>query len=77
MKNLRLRVKSDGQVYVSAPYGVPLSVIEGFVESRTQWIAQQREKLSEAPVPAAELSDGSVITVFGRQVVICVTEGEG
>ncbi len=77
MKNLRLRVKSDGQVYVSAPYGVPLSVIEGFVESRTQWIAQQREKLSEAPVPAAELSDGSVITVFGRQLVICVTAGEG
>ena len=77
-KNLRLRVKSDGKVYVSAPYGVPLSVIEEFVESRAYWIFEQREKLYEKAPPApTELKDGDVITSLGRQYVICVTEEAG
>lgn len=78
MKNLRLRVKSDGSVHVSAPYGVSQRTIDDFVESRTDWIREQRERLSEiAPPSPSELSDGSVITLFGRQYVITVTDGEG
>ncbi len=75
MKNLRLRVKSDGSVHVSAPYGVAKSVIDDFVESRTAWIKEQREKLSAiAPQSPSELSAGSVITLFGRKYVIAVED---
>ncbi len=78
MKNLRLRVKADGNVYVSAPYGVSQKAIDGFVESRTDWIREQREKLSEiVPSSPSELTDGSVITLFGRQYVVIVIEGVG
>lgn len=78
MKNLRLRVKADGSVHVSAPYGVSQKTIDDFVESRTDWIIEQREKLSEIVPPSpSELSDGSVITLFGRQYVITVTDGVG
>ncbi len=78
MKNLRLRVKADGSVHVSAPYGVSQKTIDDFVESRTDWIIEQREKLSEIVPPSpSELSDGSVITLFGRHYVITVTDGVG
>lgn len=78
MKNLRLRVKSDGNIYVSAPYGVSKKVIDEFVESRTFWIAEQREKLAEiVPSSPAELTDGSVITIFGRQYVVLAADGQG
>lgn len=75
MKNLRLRVKSDGSVHVSAPYGVAKSTIDEFVESRTAWIKEQRKVLSEAvPRSPAELSEGSVITLFGRQYKVALRE---
>ena len=78
MKNLRLRVKSDGSVHVSAPYGVSKSVVDDFVSSRTDWIAEQRQKLAEIVPPApTELSDGSVITLFGSQYEISVLKSEG
>lgn len=78
MKNLRLRVKSDGNVCVSAPYGVSKAVIEDFVNSRSDWIAEQRQKLAETiPPTPAELSDGSVITLFGQQYVVCIINGDG
>ncbi len=78
MKNLRLRVKADGNVYVSAPYGVSKAVIDEFVESRTTWIAKQREKLSVTfPVSPAELSDGSVITLFGEKYTVSVVRERG
>lgn len=78
MKNLRLRVKADGSVHVSAPYGVAKSTIDEFVESRTEWIAEQRKRLSESvPQAPAELSNGSVITLFGRKYTVTVREGDG
>lgn len=78
MKNLRLRVKSDGSVHASAPYGVSKSVIDDFVNSRSDWIKEQRQKLSEiVPAAPAELSVGSVITLFGSQYEISLVKSEG
>jgi len=76
MKNLRLRVKEDGSVYVSVPYGVSTSVIDEFVRSKESWINEQREKLAQKEV-RTELNDGDVITVLGKQCVIAVTDGIG
>lgn len=76
MKNLRLRVKEDGNVYVSAPYGVPLPVIEEFISSKTDWIEEQRRKLSQKETKT-ELKNGDVITVLGRQLAIAVIDGVG
>ena len=78
MKNLRLRVKEDGNVYVSSPFGVPQTVIDGFVESRAQWIAEQRARLnSTKEQERTGLNDGDVMTLLGRQYVICAVEGQG
>lgn len=75
MKNLRLRVKEDGKVYVSAPYDVPISVIDDFVNSRTDWINEQRVKAAENRVaPKTELNDGDIITFLGEQYVVTASK---
>ncbi len=72
MKNLRLRVDDNGDVLVSAPYGVSREQIDEFVESRTEWIARRRAELSEH---TAELSDGSPITIFGEIYTVRIRQG--
>lgn len=46
IKNINMRVNSSGEVRISAPYHVPLYVIEEFVASRLTWIEQAKEKVS-------------------------------
>ncbi len=78
MKNLRLRIKEDGSVYVSAPYGVSQKQIDEFVSSREEWIKEQREKLAATVPPSpAEISDGTAVTLFGNRYVISVVKAEG
>lgn len=47
IKNLNLRVKSDGSVMVSAPFGVPQSYIEAFVRDRALFIQEARRRMME------------------------------
>jgi len=48
VKNINLRIKQDGTVYVSAGMRVPLKAIEGVLLERSQWIirgvSEQKEK---------------------------------
>lgn len=44
VKNINLRIKADGTVHVSANRRVPLSVIEGFMVSRADFILNALEK---------------------------------
>lgn len=46
VRNINLRVRADGSVYVSAPRYVPLPIIEAFVRSRTDFVfnALKRKK---------------------------------
>ena len=48
VKNINLRIKSDGTVYISAGMRVPIRVIEGVILERSQWIihytSEQRKK---------------------------------
>ncbi len=78
MKNLRLRVKEDGNVYVSVPYGVPMAVIDDFVNSRAEWIKDQREKSAQnRAMPKTELSNGDTLTFLGEQYVVTAVKGDG
>ncbi len=40
VKNMNIRIRSNGQLYVSASPRVPMREIERFLESRSQWIFQ-------------------------------------
>lgn len=57
MRSIRLTVKADGALVVSAAKYVPVFVIEKLIREKTEWIEEQREKMKTrvrlAPAPSA------------------------
>ena len=55
VRNLNLRIKTDGAVCVSAPQRMPLSEIEGFLLQKSAWIAHHtacaKQAEPKAPCP--------------------------
>jgi len=52
VKNINLRIKPDGSVYVSANWGIPVQEIEAFVQSKADFILKALEtfeKKAERP----------------------------
>lgn len=47
IKNINLRVKADGQAYISAPMKMPLSVIEKFLFEKQVWIQNALARVSK------------------------------
>ena len=74
VKNINLRIRQDGTVYVSASPTVSLTVIEKFMQSRSGLILSAIEgaKLAQRPLndPA-----GDSITVLGRELPVTVIQG--
>ena len=67
VKNVNLRVRRDGTVYVSAPKHEPLERIRGLVEEKRPWIerrqALQAERRSLLPV---SWDSGETLQVWGK-----------
>lgn len=80
-KRLSLQVV-PGEVRVTAPAGVSISVINEFVLSREKWLNEKLACLASVAPPAvpAEFTDGSEVPVFGKKVILQrsqnVSEGE-
>lgn len=47
VKNLNLRIRANGSVAVSAPFFAPLAEIDGFVASRSGWIAAAQIRMAQ------------------------------
>ncbi len=77
IKNLNLRVKKDGTLYVSAPLCMPMARIEDFLSRQTGFIARAREKLAgrQAAAPAPlQLTTGEQIPIWGVFHTVCVVK---
>lgn len=71
MKNIILRIKDDGEIVVSAPYGLSERYIQEFVNSKKNWIAKKLEVLAEKKKKETfELITGEIIRIFGREYKI-------
>ena len=68
VKNINLRVKHDGSVYVSAPKRVPVREIEGFIISRSEYIRRAAVYFAERDVKKAPPSytDGEEFMYLGN-----------
>lgn len=79
VKNLNLRVRSDGSVAVSAPPHVPEREIEAFLKRRAAFVASAIERFAKrrdtVPVPQT-FADGERLRAFGEDWVIRVEKGD-
>ncbi len=72
-RSLELRVLEDGRVQVRAPQRAPLRMVQAFVDSRRQWIAEQQHR--QASRPRQRWQDGEVLTWRGEPLRMDVCEG--
>lgn len=79
VKNINLRVRPNGEVAVSAPSYVPADRVDAFVLSQAGFIEKARKKFSESVPDTAkpkEYVTGEKLMYIGREITLCVTEGE-
>lgn len=69
-RNLRLHIGSRGEVIVSAPWNVPFSEADSFVENSTDWIEKQVSK-----VASHTFTTGDFVPYLGRKMSLIVIEG--
>ncbi len=72
-RSLELRVLEDGTVQVRAPQRAPVRMVQTFVDSRRQWIADQQQR--QASRPRQRWLDGEVLAWRGDRLQLDVSEG--
>ena len=78
VKNLNLRVRRDGSVYVSAPARVPVAYVDDFVIRKADFIREGQERMAKsAPKAEAEpgYADGDTLQILGETVTVRVVHG--
>ena len=48
VKNITLRIKEDGSIFLTAPIGMSTSEAQQFLESREQWLRQKLQQMLQA-----------------------------
>ncbi|MCI7804479.1 MAG: M48 family metallopeptidase [Oscillospiraceae bacterium] len=74
IKNINLRIKNDGSVYVSAPLRVPFKTVERFVISKSEYIRNAVRYFSQREVKKTEMKyvSGESVTMLGKKLHIKV-----
>lgn len=75
VKNITLRIKEEGSIFLTAPVGMSLSEVQQFLESREQWLRQklqqvlQAQQKQEPKYSMGELPfDGQHVWLWGRRL---------
>lgn len=66
MKTVRIKVKSDGSVVVSADRKVSIKFIEDFVERKSDWIFKSVAEAKRNQLAEYKLRDGCHLRIFGN-----------
>ena len=79
VKNLNLRIRKDGSVYVSAHPSVPVQRIDAFVEQKSDYIFAAQKKFEQiaacTPAPKQYVS-GESFYILGRSLRLQVEQAE-
>lgn len=58
-KSIKLKIKPSGQIQVTAPWFVSKKKVDEFVQSHSDWIIEQRDRLEHLPKPLITFSKAS------------------
>lgn len=80
VKNINLRIKSDGQILISANSAVPADYLDDFVKRKQDFIFRaledyQKRRKNEPAVPK-KYETGEGVDILGKRYRLIVTEGE-
>ncbi len=70
VKNINLRISSEGTVSVSAPKRIPVKVIDDFVISKSVWIINCLNKYSKKADKSYEITGGNKIDLLGHTYTV-------
>lgn len=77
VKNITLRIKETGDIFLTAPIGMSVSEVQRFLESREQWLRQklqqvlqeQSQQKQEPKYSMGELPfDGKHVWLWGKRL---------
>lgn len=78
VKNITLRIKETGAIFLTAPLGMSISEVQQFLESKEQWLRQklqlvlQAQQKQEKKYSMGELPfDGQHVWLWGRRLPAC------
>lgn len=76
IRNINLRIRPNGCVYVSAPENAEIATVEHFLSSKTDYIRNARERFATRSVPAYEVQyiSGENVTLLGRNLRIQIVK---
>ena len=77
IKNIILKVKSDGTVTLSVPKRTPNTFIESFLKSKNEWILKNLEKVAKISTKSVDKSykNGDNIEYLGKIYILKIFEG--
>lgn len=76
VRYLRLRLRADGAVRLSAPLHASRAEVQAFLEARTDWLRRQRTRLAAADgAPRFALRDGETLPFAGAHLQLRRIEG--
>ncbi len=75
IKNMHLRVKTDGSVVVSAPLYLSQKDVESFVSSHEDWIRSHLDSIKPAFSP--DYTSGETIKIAGEDHKLQIRQGKG
>lgn len=79
MKNINLRVRADGSIYVSAPFGMSAERADAFVCCKSKLIFKHLKNAEERNVrnrSVPKYEHGDHFKLLGKEITICLQEGE-
>jgi len=77
VKNINLRIRPDGTIYISAPPSVPISSIEHYIESKKEFITKAVARFKEKrkwEVSSKNYVSGESFYLLGKQLRLVVQE---
>ena len=69
VKNITLRIKETGDIFLTAPVGMSISEVQQFLESREQWLRQKLQQKQAPKYSMGELPfDGQHVWLWGKRL---------
>ena len=73
VKNINLRIRAGGEVYVSAPARVSVGMVDDMVRRNADYISRYLNRAHEREARAHEYDDNSVVQLLGSKVQVVYT----